>query len=50
MRQLFLFIQEILAKKAIRLSTLDAICKVLGCQPGDIPEYKRNERYSKIIR
>ena len=25
--------------KAVRLSTLDAICKSLGCQPGDILEY-----------
>lgn len=25
---------------AIRFSTLDAICKVLNCQPGDILEYK----------
>ena len=26
--------------KAIRLSTLDKICEVLDCQPGDILEYK----------
>lgn len=26
--------------KAIRFSTLEAICKVLKCQPGDILEYK----------
>lgn len=25
--------------KAIRLSTLNAICKALSCQPGDILEY-----------
>lgn len=25
--------------KAIRLSTLDAICRALNCQPGDILEY-----------
>lgn len=25
--------------KAIRFSTLDAICKVLKCQPGDILEF-----------
>lgn len=25
--------------KAIRLETLDAICKVLDCQPGDILEF-----------
>jgi putative transcriptional regulator len=26
--------------KAIRLSTLEAICKELQCQPGDILEFK----------
>ena len=26
--------------KAIRFSTLEAICKALNCQPGDILEYK----------
>ncbi|MBE6786924.1 MAG: helix-turn-helix transcriptional regulator [Ruminococcaceae bacterium] len=26
--------------KAIRFSTLEAICKVLECQPGDIIKYK----------
>jgi putative transcriptional regulator len=26
--------------KAIRLSTLDAICNFLSCQPGDILEFK----------
>lgn len=26
--------------KAIRFSTLEAICKELGCQPGDILGYK----------
>ena len=25
--------------KAVRLSTLEAICKALNCQPGDILEY-----------
>lgn len=25
--------------KAIRVETLDAICKALNCQPGDILEY-----------
>jgi len=29
--------------KAIRLVTLDAICKVLDCQPGDILEYQPGE-------
>ena len=26
---------------AIRFSTLEAICDVLGCQPGDLLEYRR---------
>lgn len=26
--------------KAIRFSTLEAICKALDCQPGDLLEYK----------
>ncbi|MDE7477550.1 MAG: helix-turn-helix transcriptional regulator [Lachnospiraceae bacterium] len=29
--------------KAVRLSTLDAICKALQCQPGDILEYVETE-------
>lgn len=29
---------------AIRFSTLEAICDVLDCQPGDILEYKREEK------
>lgn len=29
--------------KAIRLSTLDAICKALDCQPGDILAYMEDE-------
>lgn len=29
--------------KAIRFSTLEAICKELDCQPGDILEYKPEE-------
>lgn len=29
--------------KAVRLSTLDAICKALNCQPGDILEYVEEE-------
>lgn len=29
--------------KAIRLSTLDAICRVLECQPADIIEYYADE-------
>lgn len=29
--------------KAIRFSTLEAICKALDCQPGDILEFKEHE-------
>lgn len=29
--------------KAVRLSTLDAICKALNCQPGDILEYVEDQ-------
>ena len=28
--------------KAIRFSTLEALCKALSCQPGDIIEYKED--------
>ncbi|MCG2614648.1 helix-turn-helix transcriptional regulator [Terrimonas sp. NA20] len=29
--------------KAIRFSTLEAICKVLDCQPGDILEFREDD-------
>lgn len=29
--------------KAIRFSTLEAICKALNCQPGDIIQYTEDE-------
>ncbi|MBB6327531.1 putative transcriptional regulator [Algoriphagus iocasae] len=29
--------------KAIRFSTLEAICKAMDCQPGDILEYRNDE-------
>lgn len=29
--------------KAIRFSTLEAICKALDCQPGDILEYRKED-------
>ena len=28
--------------KAVRFSTLEAICQVLDCQPGDILEYRED--------
>ena len=30
--------------KAVRFSTLDAVCKALRCQPGDILEYTEGEQ------
>lgn len=32
--------------KAIRFSTLEAICKTLKCQPGDILEYQEEKALS----
>lgn len=29
--------------KAVRFSTLEAICKALDCQPGDILEYRNDD-------
>lgn len=29
--------------KAVRLSTLEAICKALDCQPGDVLEYRNDD-------
>jgi putative transcriptional regulator len=34
--------------KAVRFSTLEAICKVLNCQPGDILEYAEKGNASQI--
>ncbi len=28
--------------KAVRFSTLDSLCGALGCQPGDILEYRKD--------
>jgi putative transcriptional regulator len=36
--------------KAIRFSTLEEICKVLECQPGDLLEYMNDEDYRKLMR
>lgn len=33
--------------KAIRFSTLEAICKALDCQPGDILEYAEEQETQK---
>lgn len=33
--------------KAVRFSTLEAICKALDCQPGDILQYEEEERQER---
>jgi putative transcriptional regulator len=35
--------------KAIRFSTLEEICRVLDCQPGDILEYMDDDCYRKLF-
>ena len=34
--------------RAVRFSTLDAICKALQCQPGDILEFRNNDESGEI--
>jgi putative transcriptional regulator len=36
--------------KAVRFSTLEAICEVLECQPGDLLEFVNETEYRKLIR
>jgi putative transcriptional regulator len=36
--------------KAIRFSTLEEICRILDCQPGDILEYMNEEEYRRLMR
>ena len=36
--------------KAIRFSTLEAICHVLECQPGDILEFMSTADFKKLMR
>ena len=33
--------------KAVRLTTLESICKALDCQPGDILEYRNDNNEGK---
>jgi len=35
--------------RAIRFTTLDEICKVLECQPGDILEHMNEKDYKKLM-
>lgn len=34
---------------AVRFSTLDEICRALGCQPGDILEYMDDEKARELF-
>lgn len=34
--------------KAVRFTTLDALCRELGCQPGDILKYVPNEEEQEV--
>jgi putative transcriptional regulator len=36
--------------KAVRFSTLDAICAALDCQPGDLLQHMTEEEYHKLFR
>jgi putative transcriptional regulator len=36
--------------KAIRFSTLEEICRILQCQPGDILEYMDEEHYQQLFK
>ena len=36
--------------RAVRFSTLDAICEALECQPGDILEYRNEKEEIKHIK
>jgi putative transcriptional regulator len=36
--------------KAIRFTTMDAICTVLECQPGELMEYVGMEEYNKLMK
>ncbi len=35
--------------KAIRFSTLEEICRILQCQPGDLLEYMDDASYQKLM-
>ncbi|PTP28467.1 helix-turn-helix domain-containing protein [Vibrio splendidus] len=36
--------------KAVRLSTLDKLCEVLECQPGDILEFEPNDHSARVAK
>jgi putative transcriptional regulator len=36
--------------KAIRFSTLEAICVALDCQPGDLLEFRQEDQTGDVVR
>ncbi|RYY12608.1 MAG: transcriptional regulator [Chitinophagaceae bacterium] len=36
--------------KGVRFSTLDDICRVLECQPGDLLQHMDDENYKKLMK
>ena len=45
---LFLSILKNNKAKAVRFTTLDALCRELGCQPGDILKYVPDEEEQEV--
>lgn len=35
--------------RAVRFSTLEDLCRILDCQPGDILEYMTEKEYKKLM-
>ena len=36
--------------RAVRFSTLEAICQALDCQPGDLLVFMNDEDYARLLR
>lgn len=36
--------------RGIRFATLEAICEALDCQPGDLLQFRREERTDEVVR
>lgn len=36
--------------RSYRVSTIDNICRILECQPGDLFEYVTEEEYGRLMR
>lgn len=35
--------------KALNVSTLDGLCRILDCKPGDLIDYMNDEDYNKLM-